>query len=273
MKNLIPLLVVVIILATGCPQPEPEIHQVEIGLFTPYFAFPEILNGPVKEVAERNYLAIEEDGKYVKVDRLTVDARDTIDWTNDFRLTFDEKGILLQSELIDENDELIDTWKLTVQDSRIVKGEYFKEDTLRKYMKLFYNDDGKLTRLEQYRMPVDTLIWLNNIISDENGNFLEWQFHDANDEPTNKFIFTVNQEDQRTGYKYYNAEGKVTSEQKYTYNDMGYLKKHVLINEKGEESVSEYEYVYDDMNNWVKVTGNSDEHKIITERTITYYEE
>ena len=83
MKNVF-VLFLVIILVTGCNQPLPEIHQVEIGLYTPYFLFPETLQGKVKSVIEKNYLAVEQDGKYIKDIPLTVGARDSIGWTTDF---------------------------------------------------------------------------------------------------------------------------------------------------------------------------------------------
>ncbi len=274
MKKIIPLLFLLAILAMGCPQQEPEVQQVEIGFFTPYYLFPEVLKGKVKEVVEINYLAVEQDGAYVKGERLTVAARDSITWTNDIRVIFDENGNLLQCDLIDENDELIDRTKLTVQDDQIIRGEYFRDDTLRSYAKMTYNEAGQLTGIEQFRMPVDTLMWSVLLTSDENGNYLEWQFLNPKNEPTGKYIFTVNQDGRRTGYQYYNAEGEKTFEQEYTYNEKGWLEKQVMRNDEGEEYVSEYRYEYDDMGNWVKVTGTSDLNEpIISERTITYFRE
>ncbi|HER08172.1 MAG TPA: hypothetical protein ENO20_04610 [Bacteroides sp.] len=274
MKKIIPLLFVLAILAMGCPQQEPEVQQVEIGLYTPYWLFPDILSGKVKMVVERNYLAVEKDGEYVKGERLTVAARDSINWTNDLSMTFDDNGNLLQCDLIDENDELIDRTKLTLKDGQIIRGDYIRDDTLRSYMKMTYDEAGHLTGIDQFRMPGDTLMRSTLFTSDENGNFLEWQFFNPENEPTGKYIFTVNQEGRRTGYQYYNAEGDITFEQEFTYNEKGCLEKQVMRYGEGEEDVSEYSYEYDEMGNWVKVTGTSDLHgPIITERTITYFGE
>ena len=274
MKTIIPLMFIVAILATGCPRPEPEVHQAEIGLYTPYSVFPDLLNGIVKQVVERNYLAIEQDGSFVKGERLTVGARDSIKWTNDLSVTFDEKGNLLQCNLIDENDELIEQTKLTLQDGKIIQGDYIRDDTLRDYMRMFYDENGQLTRIERFRMPEDTLFSIIRFTTDENGDFVEWHFLNADNESTGKFIFTVNQEGKRTGYKYYNTEGEMAGEQEFTYNEKGVLEKQVIRNREGEETVTEYRHEYDEMGNWVKVTGTSDLHvPIITERTITYYEE
>ena len=272
MKNLIPVFLV-ILLITGCVQPQPETHQVEIGLFTPYYLFPEVLNGQVKEVYERSYLAIEEDGKIVKGDRLTVAARDTVGWTNDFHLMYAEDGNLLQADLIDENDELISRDKNTIEDGKVVQSEFFKNDTLRVISKLTYDENGVLTGMERIRMPEDTMIVKAMLLHDENGNFTEWHFHNPAGGLNGKYMFTVNQEGKRTGYTYLNIDGEKTFEQKFTYNENGFLMRQEIITKAGEVFVSEYEYEYDDMGNWIKVIANTDDQMMVSERTIAYYEE
>jgi hypothetical protein len=273
MKKLIPVLFVVAILATGCPQPEPEVHQVEIGMFTPYVVFTETINGKVKEVVERSYVGLEKDGKVIKGERLSVDARDSIPWTNDFRLTYDEDGNLIESVLLDENDEAFEQQNQTVVDGRIVKSELTRNDTLRGYSKLTYNEAGHLSKVEVFRLPVDTLRLSVLISMDEQGNAVEWQFRNYKGDPTTKYIFTVNQEGRRTGYKFYNKEGEQTFEEEFTYNEKGFLSKQHEINKEGEESVFEYEYEYGELDNWVKVTGYSDKYNMVTERDITYFPE
>ncbi|MFH0757586.1 MAG: hypothetical protein V2B15_09885 [Bacteroidota bacterium] len=273
MKKLIPVFFLVMILATGCPQTEPEVPRVEIGLFTPYAIFPESLNGKVKEVVEKSYQGIEKDGKIIKGERLTKEARDTINWSDDFRVTFDENGTLLECVKIDENDEIIDKQTLTVEGGRILKGHYTKNDTLRSYSVLSYDGAGHIAKVEQYTMPADTMLWSVQFITDEQGKVSEWQFMDPKGNPTTKYIFTVDQDNRRTGYKFYNREGELAFEERFTYNDKGFMEKQVMINKAGEETVSAYEFEYDGMNNWVKVTGNSDQYPLVSERTITYYRE
>lgn len=273
MKKLFTLFLV-IILVTGCTPPAPETHQVEIGLYTSYFMFPETLNGKVKTVTEINYMAVEKDGKYVKDIPLTVKARDTIGWTPDFQLMYDESGNLLYSADIDENDKVLLNWDITIQENKMVKAELTREDTLRWVAKLTYNEVGVLTKVDQFRMPVDTLVNQFIIISDENGNFTEWQFQNSGGEPTGKNMFTVNLEGKRTGYKYFNKDGEQTFEQQFTYNENGNMIKQVIIDKEGEKSVSDYTYNdTDEMGNWTSVLGIGEDQAIITERTITYYEE
>lgn len=106
MQRIVPFLFIVAILSTGCPRPEPEVRKVEIGLFTPYSELPDFLNGKGKEVVERNYLAVEQDGEYVKGERLSMGVRDSITWANDFRVKFDENSNLLQCDLIERRDDI-----------------------------------------------------------------------------------------------------------------------------------------------------------------------
>ena len=271
MNKIFPMLFVVMILATGCPQPEPEVHKTEFGLFTPYAFFPEILNGKVKEVVEKNYIGIEEEGKIIKGERLTVAARDSISWTNDFKVVYDEAGNVLKSILLDENDENIQKSKSTIEDGRVIKNESIRDDTLNAYTSITYDEAGQVSKIERFGLPADTLLWSVRLLSDENGNFKEWHWTDWSRSPSGKHIFTVNQEGLRTGFKFYNKDGEVALEQAFTYNEMGFLTKQVITTEE-EESVSEYEYDYDEKNNWIKVIATTNGQTIVTERTYTYFE-
>lgn len=271
MKKFIPMLFVVMILATGCPQPEPEVQQTEFSLFTPYVFFPEIFNGKVKEVIEKNYFGIEEEGKIIKGERLTVAARDSISWTNDFKVVYDEAGNVLKTVLLDENDEVIAKSKSTVVDGHVIKSEVMRDDTLRAYTLVTYDETGQAIRFERFSLPADTLIWSTKLLSDEQGNFKEWHWSDWSGADNGKHIFTVNQEGRRTGFKFYNKDGEVAIEQAFTYNEMGFLTKQVITTEE-EELVTEYEYEHDDMNNWIKTVATSDDQIIVAERTYTYFE-
>ena len=272
MKNLFAL-IVVIILVTGCSQPQPETHQVEFGMYTSYNLFPETLKGQVKEVIEKSYFAVEKDEGYVKEMPLTVAARDTIGWTLDFKLVFDENGNMVESYNIDENDKVLEAWKISIQDNKMVEAELTQKDTLRTVSRLTYNEAGVLTKVENFRMPADTLAFYADIITDENGHSIEWHTHNWQG-PRGKYMFTVNLEGKRTGYKYFNKDGEQTFEQQYTYNDKGHMIKQLIINREGKEFVSEYDYQsYDDHGNWTSYVAHSDGPVLITERTISYYEE
>lgn len=273
MKKLIPFFVLTAFLAAGCQQPEPEVHSVEIGLFTPYAVFPDILNGKVKEVTEKNYWAVEKDGKYEKGEIITEAARDTMGWTNAFRVMFDENGNLLKCENLDENDIIMNAEILSIKDNIAISVELVQNDTLRNITHLKYNEAGILDKFERYRMPEDTLVWYVMVMTDENGNMIEWEFFNPSDEATGKYVLTFNPEGKGTGYKYFNKEGVVTVEQKYTYNDVGQMSEQTVITKDGYKNITTYEYEYDKMNNWIKAVAKTGNQVIIEERTITYYED
>jgi hypothetical protein len=271
MKKTFPILLVILFF-TGCSQPQPETYQVEIGMFTPYYLFPETLNGQVKEVYERSYLAHEENGQLVKGERLTVAARDTVGWTNDFHLLYDEDGNMIQADLIDENDELIDRNKQTIEEGKVVQSTYIKDDTVRYVMKIEFADDGNLIDFKAYRMPEDTLVMTRDYIYNENGHLVERRNVNFANEVMGKYVFTVNDEGKRTGYQFFNKDGEKMIEQQFTYNDMGSMSEQVIILDEGDRYVSEYAYEYDDMGNWIVVKCHTTEQPdIITERAITYY--
>ncbi|MGC9343097.1 MAG: hypothetical protein ACP5E3_10375 [Bacteroidales bacterium] len=271
MKKIITLFLLTLFV-TSFVQSQSEKHQVVVGLFTPAYLAPETLNGQVKEIYERNYFANEKAGPMVKGDRLTITARDTIGWTRDFHVIYDEAGHLLLSEQVDENDKVINNSKLSYKGDKMEKAHYFQDDTLRSVTISVYDENG-MTKVMERWAPEDTLILKVKLVWDENGHVTGWHFHNSNGEPTGKYVFTLDENGKRTGYKYYNKDGEKTFEQQYTYNDMGFMKKQVLINREGEKSVAEYEYKYDDMGNWILCKGSTPHHAdIIAERIITYYE-
>jgi hypothetical protein len=273
MKKLF-VLALVIILVTGCTTPPPETHQVEIGFFTPYWRFPETLKGKVKTMTEKTFLAVEKDGMFVKNIPVTVEARDTIGCTSDFMVAFDQDGNMLESVNIDENGEVIEQWELTVDAGRAEECEYIEKDTLKVLSRLTYDDQGVLVKIENFRMPVDTLMGRGMMGYDENGFLTELQFRNSKDENTGKYIFAVNADGKRTGYKFYNKEGEQTFEEQFTYDDNGDLIKQVMINKKGESSETEYKIEeYDKLNNWTSCLWKYTGVVLITERIYTYYEE
>lgn len=272
MQKIIPLLLLMFFI-TSCAESQPEKHQVEVGLFTPAYLAPEILNGQVKEIYERNYFANEEAGTIMKGDRLTLAARDSIGWTLDFHVIYDEKGHLLLSEEIDENDKTIDRSVLSYEEGKMVKADFFQNDTLKNITKPVYDETGILRTMERYRVPEDTLVLRVQLIRDSDGNIVEWDFFNPDNELTGKYVFSLDENGKRTGYRYINKDGDQTFEQQYSYNDAGFMEMQVLINREGERMVAEYEYEYDDMGNWILCKGKTPEHPdIVAERIISYYE-
>ena len=274
MKNLVTFLLMLAFIAVGCQQPEPEIHTVDVGFFTPYALYPETLNGKIKQLTERNYLAVEKDGNVIKDERLNKESRDSLSWTRDFRLSYNEDGMMTKLEYLDENDKTTSMDEITLKDKNIISGNYTHLDTLRHIFRVSYDEDGRISNYEMFQLPQDSLSWFAKIFYDDNGNHKEWVMFNAQGDQTGKFVFSINPEGRRSGYKFFNKEDSLSFEQQFTYNEQGVLQKQVLINKKREKSISEYEYKYDDHGNWIRGEAkSSDGKRIITERDIVYYQE
>ncbi len=141
MKNLVTFLLMLAFIAVGCQQPEPEIHTVDVGFFTPYALYPETLNGKIKQLTERNYLAVEKDGNVIKDERLNKESRDSLSWTRDFRLSYNEDGMMTKLEYLDENDKTTSMDEITLKDKNIISGNYTHLDTLRHIFRVSYDEE------------------------------------------------------------------------------------------------------------------------------------
>lgn len=267
-------LLVVIFVITACSQTQPEEHQVELGLFTAYYVTPEILNGQVKEIYERVYYKEEENGQAVKGDRMTVAAHDTLGWTNDFHVQFDENGNITVYSDINENDEEINRNVFNYDGDKLIKIEFYRDDTLRRVIMIDHDENGKMNSMANYRMPEDTLLATFKMIRDENDNIKEIHRISYRDELTGKWIFSLDENGKRTGYNYFNADGEKTYEEEFTYNDMMFLARQAGTNREGKERVYEYTYEYDDKGNWTVCISDSEEpSNIYAERKISYYQD
>jgi hypothetical protein len=263
-------LVLLLILFAGCVSTEKPIDKTEIGMFTPYAFNPEVLNGKVKMITEKNYLAKELDGKIVADRPLTLKDRDSIGWTNDFIVTYNEDGLLIQCDEIDENGKVLYSAKTSIEDKTIIKCEYYKNDTLKEIQKIQHDTTGWVVKVEGYS-PQDSLKSIMDVKNDEKGNIISVIFKNSMNEISSKFESAYNENNKRTGYKFFDPQGNKTFEQKYSYNDQGFMEKQVIINKEGKESESLYTYTYEENGNWIECIGNEGKNKIIAKRTIEYY--
>jgi len=271
MKKLRSFIPIVFILFAGCVPKEKPVYKTEIGLFTPYSFMPEILNGRVKKLVEKNYLTREDNGKIVADRLLTTGDRDSINWTNDLILTFNEEGLLLQCDQIDENGKVIDSRKSGIDGGKIVRSDHLKADSLAGYDKVYYDSNGWMNKVENYSSE-DTLKQVLDIKTDDKGNIDTVFVLNSNNEITWKFEFSYNEANKRSGYKSFNTEGIKTFEQKYFYNDKGILEKQLLIDKDGIETEVPYTYTYDDNGNWIECIGDDGKIKVLAKREIEYYD-
>ncbi len=273
MKKLTFLLSAIILFSFGCNnKPESEVvYTTTIGMGTPYFMMPEILNGKVKEVTEKIYFATEENGTYVKGERMTQEAKDTLSWTASYIAKFDQDGNLMSSTEIDDSDKPYNLNESDIMDGKIIGGKFFYKDTLRVIFTRKYYPADHSAMYERIRMPEDTLINKIKVVYDSLGAYKTWEFFNSSGDPTYRYEFTAF-EGIVNGVKAMNKDGEQVFESHADLNDHGFAYRDVIINRSGELE-STMEYTYDDMGNWTTRIVKTPEVVVIEERAITYYDD
>jgi len=210
------------------------------------------------------------DGKIVADRQLTTGDRDSIGWTNDFIAVFNEEGILLSCDEIDENGKVLYSTRLKTEGNKIVKAENYGNDTLTNYQLIHYDGSGWIDRLETFT-PADTLKNTMSLKNDEKGNLLSVTISSPLNDKKTTYEFSYNDTNRRSGYIFLNAEGVKTFEQKFVYNDHGFMEKQFIIDKEGKESTSQYTYSYSEDGNWIECIGNEGKHTLLAKREIEYY--
>jgi len=271
MKKTLLLLISFTLLFTFCKQAEQEKYSVKLDTFTPYAAYPEILNGKVKTIEEASYLAEILDGNFIQGDRMDAAARDSFNWSDDFIVRYDDNGILLQIDYVDENDDIISITKIEIIDGKMHKARDIVNDTLKGITNISYNEKGLADRYENFKSEKDSLNLYSIAMYDDNDNLTSVTVYNIDNEITYKYQFSVNENGSRSGIKGFNKEGELRSDWKIFYNEKGFMKNSIIIDSKGEKEEWTYSYDYDEMDNWIKSYGSSEKINVITERKYSYY--
>ncbi len=263
--------VFILFLLVGCASDKKQIYTTEIGMHTPYALFPENLNGRIKKLVEKTYKTRDVNGGIVADVPLTVSDRDSIEWTYDFIATFNKDGLLIQCDEVDENNKVISSNKSTIRNRKIVKVDYFKNDSFVNFQKIYYDSEGRIEKFEVFSTN-DSLLYFVDVKNDEMGNMLSLVITNSKRPKPTQYELSYNDNNQRTGYKFFNEEGVKTFEQQFFYNDHGSMEKQLMINQSGDETVSVYSFSYDENKNWIESIGDDGEVKLLTRREIEYFE-
>lgn len=266
------ILFILVFIASGCATEEEKTYTTTVGIYTPYVMFPETLQGQVKSIYETNYFAEEVDGEIIQGDRLTIEARDTIKWTKDFKVMYNELGLVTMSKILDENDKVLYYDETIIEEDKIVQANEFKDDTLRVKNHIMYDENNHMKKIKRMRMPEDTLINKIEMKCDSTGLLIAFKFINADGEKGYAYKYTFDETGVNTGYIVKNPEGEQTLECTLERNEKGFLTMSKFSSEKS-ESITHYTYeAHDDMGNWTKCVAKGDDGKIIIEeRAITYY--
>ncbi|MFN8207526.1 MAG: hypothetical protein U0T82_08980 [Bacteroidales bacterium] len=265
------VLVATCLFLSSCTEKIPE-NNVLLDLFTPYAFLGETLHGRVKSVNENLYWAGMEDGKVVKGKKVTTRERDSLGYSYDFRAEFDENGLLASCQLLDENGDVVDNWKFTAENLQWIKGEYFKIDTLRSYVKFTYDTHNFLTQLDQYTPATDTVINRFVISNDSRGRYTTIVRQRPNGELRDRRIITRDPGGRILTNTFYAPPDSFQFRSTQIYNDKGFYETQLMESKGNPSEKFELVYTYDESGNWI--TAEISRGGILTyfcERQYTYY--
>ena len=270
--NKLIVLSVIVLMASGCKNKTFE--YTTLGDYTPYNRYPEKITGKIKKLVENNYWATPNGETFVKGNKITIRDRDSLSWTNDFTALFDIKGRLMSCTLVDENDRPISRWELSGYDNNQTIAKYFKDDTVRSYRKLKFDEKGNLEEILQYRPGSDTLLSRCSVKASLKSDTIELWWYTNKDVPTAKHFFMWDGNGQFLRTEAYDHEGVFRAAVEAKYNDKMKVSE-LIFSDRDKKIIREYyfTYEYDGKGNWTKALVKNQQGKaIIEERTYSYFE-
>lgn len=274
MKKILFIWTLVILIIAGCAPKSPPEYTI-LGMGTDYSPYPDKLNGRVKELTEKAYWAVEQDGKMTKGDILTWKELDSIGSTKNFRARFDSSGVLSRYDLLDDNDLPRYSDVAIFSDGRCVKWERSLKDSLYSYWVVEYDDAGYQTAFTGYRPVVDTLLGRIVMTHDGNGNFTRSEYYNPANERLNYQTYLLDAEGRVTEYKSFNRNDSLVFTFINTYDEKGAPVRLDAYFERTKET-DKWEMndmSFDDHGNCIErfCRINDGEFQIITGRDFIYY--
>lgn len=269
MKKLI-CIICVLLCCLACSNEKAK-EKTIVGNYTPYFTFPEVLNGNVMEITETSYLPLVKEGQIEVGEPLTIAARDSISWTNDFKVTFNPQGFAKESFTMGDNGEILYSWEINSDENyytsakRIVKDKVVHKETITK------TDDG-IFKIETFDPETDTLRSSLLITLNADKLFDNFRIRNFQGEPTYTYNYKYDGTGQLTGYTVSRAD-TLRGGMNFTHNPEGFMDKQEIFNANNEtQSTTVYKYEYDTAGNWIKCVAYKDQEPIMVSlREYKYY--
>ena len=273
MKRLIILLAFVLIAAAGCKEKKPA-DYTRLGFYTQYQTYMEKLNGKVESVTEKGYWAIPEGDTYVKGARITKKELDSLGYTYDYKAVFDAEGDLVSSTAYDENDKVIDVWRLFKVNGIIARSEYISDDTVRYKQVITCDVEGNPIFYEGYNAPADTLIQKIEVEGSFFNDTMTVEYFNYKGDPGTKIMIMFNSLGLLTHVEYYMKDGTPGSSYSFVYNDKGFQSEFTAYDkDKIVTAKTSSTYEYDERGNWVKSIFKDEKgFTVLCERVYTYFE-
>lgn len=273
MKKICLLFLASVFIVTSCTT-KKEAGYVLLGDGTPYFQYPENLNGKVKEVTEKNYWAVPDGESYKKGAVLTSADRDSLGgWTSDYRASFNEKGELVSCDYLNEKNLTNYRYEISASGD-VVRGSSYKKDSLNYYDIYKLDINGRRAGFIRYRPSVDTMLGKLEVITNPEGDTLKYYSLNSKGEILYTLIVLFNADKQFVRSEGFNKDGVFQYANEVKYNEKGRVSDLSIINKNKDVSASNYfTYEYDQAGNWTKAIVKDDKGIVVVEeRSYSYYE-
>lgn len=274
MKKLNLCVAILVIVAFSCKNEKPA-EFTRLGDGTPYSNSPEMMNGKVKSVTEKNYWAIPDGDTFKKGNPLTEADRDSLGgWTEDFEAVFDVNGVIQSCTAMDGTGTQLWKNESIVENGLIVKRSIFITDTLSSYDKYEYGENKFITGGARYRAKLDTLMFSVNVKTNEIGYPVDAQFFNSKGDSTWKNTYNYDAQNNFVSFENFDKTGKRTFAYDVKYNEKNKVSELTLKDK--DDKITDVNYItydYDDKGNWIKgVVKNLKDKVVIEERTYTYFD-
>lgn len=269
MKKLI-FIFCVSLLNWGCTSQKP-VEKTVIGLFTPYSYFPETINKKVKEIKETNYLPVEKEGKIEAGNQLSATERDSINWTNDFTVSFNELGLAEKVTDLNEKGEITGTWEIQTQLGYYISAKRVVKDSVIIMNKITHQNDQNC-RIEVFDPLMDTLRSKLEIEFNADKKYVSLQWFNNKGIPTFTYNYSYDPEGNLSGYTVLRNDS-IRGGMNFKYNEKGFVQTQETYSKiRGTSELFNYEYEYDDAGNWIKcVAYTNNKAYVVGLREYTYF--
>jgi uncharacterized lipoprotein NlpE involved in copper resistance len=253
-------------------------HAKEVTILnwsTPLTNSPETLNGKIKQLNDRTYWAVENNGKLEKGTLLTLKEHADNLLINDFQLFFDSIGNVLRNDRFGEKDVIIFSYLNAFKDNKQLK-EIWVNDNLNVIGEAAfkYNDSGFLKDIVMTELATDSSSRLS-ITSDSHGNMIQMDVYDNKNRFAGKTVYTWDENSHVIHNLSYSPQNEALEKVEITYNDHGFINTFKLTNAKGVVlfDSTPIEYTYDNKGNWVNAVFSNTitKKKFFEERQYIYY--
>jgi len=202
------LVTVLAVIAIGCSKKTKDYVLTGQLYYTPSPGYIEKIYGKVKEIKITNYLAKEENGKFVKGNEFTAEDRKTFNnMEPTFREEYNPTGIILKSVSYDQKSKVTSYCLAESSGKRINKVMYYSADTVNAYGKTTYNENF-LEEVKYFNPKNDTLYMSVKYEYDQNGNRTKLQTYDYKGEPGAYTLYKYNDKGLIVQCKSFDKSGK-----------------------------------------------------------------